>query len=274
MAKNQARNYSQLTLKKLYALSGNNCAFPGCPVVFLNWENDTNYSNICHIEDANPDTHKADRYNPNMSDKQRAHYKNLILLCPNHHIETNDPKVYNVKSLKDMKREHESKILQLLSGQNLIAKNPSLLNMVVNKLGNNLFTTEELIDPENAPDPENKIEYNNVVRYKPVMEEYKVYHGKLNKIYEEIEKQGSTKKEFVLRNINSIYLKEKGKFNSFEEIKQNADNIIENVENELWELVVNNEGVEKLPIEAIKISILIVLVDAFMRCDILEEPPK
>ncbi len=89
MAKNQSRNYLTLTIKRLYALSGNRCAFPGCERTFVNWEDDTNFSNICHIEDANPNTHKAGRFNPNMSDKERADYKNLILLCPNHHIKTN-----------------------------------------------------------------------------------------------------------------------------------------------------------------------------------------
>jgi hypothetical protein len=91
MANNQSRNYSITTIKRLYTFSGNRCAFPECDVKFLNWEDDTNFSNICHIEDANPNTHKADRYNPNMSYKERADYKNLILLCPNHHIDVLAP---------------------------------------------------------------------------------------------------------------------------------------------------------------------------------------
>lgn len=43
------RNYSDLTIKRLYAVSDNRCAFPGCPVVFTNPTNITNFSNICHI---------------------------------------------------------------------------------------------------------------------------------------------------------------------------------------------------------------------------------
>ena len=92
---------------------------------------------------------------------------------------------------------------------------------------------------------------------------------------EEIEKQGSTKKEFVLQNIKSIYLKEKGKYENIEGIRANADIIIENVENQLWKIIENSSNpVLDLPIEAIKIGLLIILVDAFMRCNILEEPPK
>ena len=40
--------------------------------------------------------------------------------------------------------------------------------------------------------------------FKPIIKEYAVYHGKINKLYEEIEKQVSTKKEFVLQKIKSI----------------------------------------------------------------------
>ncbi|SFJ03568.1 hypothetical protein SAMN05421638_1953 [Kaistella treverensis] len=275
MADKKARQYSILTIKKLYALSGNKCAFPNCDVVFLNWEDDINFSNICHIEDANQSTQKADRYNSKLTGKERADYNNLLLLCPNHHIETNNPDKYTVDVLREMKRNHEEDILRKLSGQNLITKNPSALNIVIGSLGSSIFDSTAVNDPSSAPDPEEKILYNNVVRYKSIIEEYKVYQGRLNKVYEEIEKQGSTKKEYVLLNIKTAYLNEKKKYSSIEEIRANADNIIENVETKLWDLIENSSNANThLPIEAIQISLYVVLVDAFMRCSILEEPPK
>ncbi|MEC5395758.1 ABC-three component system protein [Bergeyella sp. RCAD1439] len=275
MADKKARQYSVLTIKKLYALSGNRCAFPNCDVMFLNWEDDTNFSNICHIEDANQNTHKADRYNPNMTSKERADYNNLLLLCPNHHIETNNPEKYTVNVLREMKRNHEEDVLQKLSGQNLITKNPSALNIVIGSLGSSIFNGANVNDPLSAPDPEEKILYNNVIRYKAIIEEYRVYQGRLNKVYEEIEKQGSTRKEFVLHNIKSAYLLEKGKYNNIDQIRANADNIIENVQAKLWEIIESSSNKNTdLPIEAIQISLYVILVDAFMRCSILEEPPK
>ena len=154
-------------------------------------------------------------------------------------------------------------------------KNPSALNVIVGFVGNRIFGDAIKEEPTNAPDTEDKILYNNVILFKPVIEEYAVYQGKLNKLYEEIEKQGSTKKEFVLQNIKAIYLKEKGKYENIEGIRANADIIIENVENQLWKIIENSSNpVLDLPIEAIKIGLLIILVDAFMRCNILEEPPK
>jgi|GEM_PF-500621 len=275
MAKSSARNYSQLTIKRLYGLSRNNCAFPGCPVELLSSEDETNFSNICHIEDANPSLHKSDRYNPDMTDDQRRDFKNLLLLCPNHHIETNDIEKYTVKVLRDMKRNHESQTKQKLTGKDLISKHPSALNTVINHIGTNFFDDSLTDEPLTAPNPETKIQFNQVIQYRPIIEEYSAYQGRLSKIYDEIERIGSAKKELVLRNIKKLYLKEKGKYNSFDEIKENADSIFSNVESDLWELIDSSDNTNNnLPIEAIEISLLVIIVDAFMRCNILEEPPR
>jgi hypothetical protein len=273
MAKLESRNYSILTLKRLYALSGNRCAFPGCDRFFVNWNDDTNFSNICHIEDANPNTHKADRYNPYMSDKQRADYTNLLLLCPNHHIETNDPVKYSVKFLKEMKRKHEERVESSLRGENIISKYPSVLSKLINLIGSSLLDGQFEGVITKAPIPDEKIRFNNIIRHKPTIEEYGVYQGKLNVLYEEIEKQGSLKKTFLLQNFKSFYLKEKGNYTDIESIRKNADLIFDNIENEIWKVLESSSNLSSdLPIESIKMGIQIVMVDAFMRCKILEEP--
>ncbi|MCB9234177.1 MAG: hypothetical protein H6581_21150 [Bacteroidia bacterium] len=271
--KSSPRAYSHKTLKKLYGLSGNRCAFPGCNRTFLHWENDNNFSNICHIEDANQSPNTKDRYNPNMTDKERADYENLILLCQVHHEETNDPDKYGVDTLKEMKRAHEKKILQILSGTNLLGNNPSALITVINELGGNLI---EGSGPENilvVANPEEKIRHNNIIEYQPIINEFKVYQGKLNKIYEEIEGQASTRKEVLLRNIRTIYLREAGKFREAGGVVKNADKIIENIERELLKRIDENPRLDQnLPIEAIEMAILVIIVDAFLRCEIFEKP--
>jgi hypothetical protein len=89
-----SRSYSQRTLKLLFALSGNQCAFPSCKEKIVD---DFNVlGEICHIEDANPGC----RYNPNQTDEERDSFKNLILLCRNHHVITNDKISYPVEVLK------------------------------------------------------------------------------------------------------------------------------------------------------------------------------
>lgn len=272
MAKSRARDISEKTIKRLYALSGNQCAFPSCNITLLSSDSEINYSNICHIEAAEPG---GQRYNIKSNDDYRRSYGNLLLLCANHHLGTNDEAKFPEAILQAMKKNHEVEVLKLISGNNILVKNPSALNVIIGYVGKQIFSDTITTEPTNAPNTEEKILYNNVIIFKPIIEEYAIYQGKLNKLYEEIEKQGSSKKEFVLQNIKTIYLKEKGKFRDIDEIRIHADQIIENVENELWKIIENSSNPNlDLPIEAIKISLLIVMVDAFMRCNILEEPPK
>jgi hypothetical protein len=275
MAKDKARQYKPTTIRRLDKLSGNQCAEPSCLKNLIAEDGQSIISKICHIEAASKN---GPRWNTNMTDDERRDFSNLILLCDEHHtiIDNKDNELkFPVLLLKKWKTEHEAKILKLISGSGVLVKNPSALNIIIGYIGSKIFENTITPEPINAPDTEDKILYNNITLFKPFIEEYAVYQGKLNKLYEEIEKQGSTKKEFVLRNIKNIYLKEKGKYKNIVEIRKNADTIIENVENELWRIIENSSNpILDLPIEAIQSSLLIIMVDAFMRCNILEEPPK
>lgn len=158
-----------------------------------------------------------------------------------------------------------------------IQKYPSLLAQIINKLGERLSTDshDENNEFENF-DIKEKIEYNNIVRYREILEENKVFQGKLNSIYKEIESNGSPKKFIILRNIRNLYLKIKGtyKVDGIDEIniiRQNADNIIDKIQKELIEEIKQSSDIKE-SIEVIKLGIDIIIVDAFMRCNILEEP--
>ena len=275
MDKNKARQYKPSTIRRLDTLSGNECAEPNCSKKLIAEDGQSIISKICHIEAASKD---GPRWNENMTDDERRDFSNLLLLCDEHHTiidnKDNEDK-YPVLLLKKWKIDHEAKIRQLFSDKNILSRNPSALNIIIGFIGNKIFDVFNSSEPLNAPNTEDEIQFNNIIRFKPIIEEYAVYQGKLNKLYEEIEKQGSTKKEFVLQNIKNIYLKEKGKYKDINEIRENADNIIENIQNELWQIIekTNNPN-SNLPYEAVEISMLVILVDAFMRCNILEEPPK
>lgn len=258
------RNYSDLTIKRLYALSDNRCAFPGCPVVFTSPINESNFSNICHIEDAE----EGCRFNPNMTDKQRASFENLILLCPNHHIETNNTEKYTVDSLREMKQRHES--LSISKG---LTRNPSMLKNAINAISN--LSLEDIIESEelNVYNPKLKLNYNSVKTNYSLIQDYKVYQGKINSLYDELERQGSIKKEKLLSNVNQIYAKIKGGYvldseNPLEIIRLNADNILDDVFDELYGQLENSNIYD----EDIIIGVRLILVDAFIRCKILEEP--
>jgi len=261
-----ARNYTTPTIKKLYGLSGNICAFPGCLNILVNTKNAKD-SNICHIEGANEG---SERYNSLMTDKQRADYSNLILLCIQHHDETNDVEKYTVDILQKMKQDHESVYLN-----QRIKSNPSMLKNTINAISN--IDLGELKESESLTiiDPQNKINYNSIKRNIALIQEYKVYSAKVNSLYDELESQGSIKKEKLLSVIKDTYLRIKGKYilnsdNAIELIRQNSDNIIDDVYDELYSKMESYNLFD----EDLILGIRLIMVDAFIRCKILEEPPK
>ena len=272
--KTERKNPTDKVIRQLYAKSGNQCAFPGCKETLFD-EGGTNLSNICHIEAAEKG---GQRYNENSTEDERRSYDNLILLCLKHHKIIDDNAVlYPVEKLKEMKRKHEIAIAKKISEQNVLSKYPSALNLVINSLGKHFINDPEPDEVWNAPSPEEKIKYNHLKDYQYVIKEHSVYQGKLNKIYDEIEKQGSVKKEVVLKNIRLLYLKEKGKYDgNLEAIRANADSIFERIQRKLWDQANEemNEIDEKVFSEAIDTAITIILTDAFMRCEILEEPTR
>lgn len=98
-------NPTKTTLRDLYLKSGNQCAFPGCKRTILN-DKGILVGQVCHIEAAMPG---GERYNPNQGNEERRAFSNLMLLCYDHHRETNDVKAFTVKRLKKMKKDHEKK---------------------------------------------------------------------------------------------------------------------------------------------------------------------
>lgn len=92
------------TLRRLYTLSGNQCAFPGCCHPMFN--NEGNFvGQICHIEAAMPG---GERFNSNMTNEQRRAFDNLMLMCYDHHIETNKVDLYPVYKMQQIKQQHEN----------------------------------------------------------------------------------------------------------------------------------------------------------------------
>ena len=95
---------SEREVKKLFALSGNQCAFPDCLTAIVQ-PSGTVTGKICHIRARSPE---GPRYDPAQTDKERHDFANLILLCSVHHdIVDNEPKRFTVEVLQEMKEVHE-----------------------------------------------------------------------------------------------------------------------------------------------------------------------
>lgn len=273
--KDKARQYKRSTIRRLDTLSGNECAHPDCTKKLIAEDGISIISKICHIAAASKE---GPRFDEDMTDDERRGFDNLILLCDEHHViidnKENEAK-YPSPLLQEWKSSHEKKILELISSKNLLSRHPLALNKVINIIGSKMDEVLDLPETENAPNIATKILFNNVKRYESIIREFAPYQVKLNKIYEIIEKEGSTKKELVLHNIKRIYLRVKSEYKDIEEIRNNADIILDKVIETIWDNVDNAPNkLDGFDQETIDFSLMIVIVDAFMRCNILEEPPK
>lgn len=254
------RNYTPLTLKRLYGKSGNCCAYPKCPAELIYEKG--NLSDICHIEAINED---GPRYNnaPDITDKDRNAEPNLILLCKNHHhiIDQKDEDggwQYTTEQLKAMKREHEERFSEARQ-QLFSTKRQSLLAHIVRILS---FSRHDAIPKTSTIsfEIEAKLAFNEVDRYYGVIEKFAPYSPLLDQLYDELE---SVQFEDVLSSLNTLYLLSKRR-------NQSADDTLETVQQALIEKLSEEAVLEYT--EELEICSLIVIVDGFMRCKILEEP--
>lgn len=99
------------TLNLLFALSGNQCAFPECTNKLFNHKNKL-IANVCHIESA---LEGGERFNPNGNNEQRRQFDNLLALCLEHHVETNDEQLFKTEDLRTMKATHEQRFKGIFS---------------------------------------------------------------------------------------------------------------------------------------------------------------
>ncbi len=149
-----------------------------------------------------------------------------------------------------------------------------MLLLVVNALASLDFCDVEPKVITVAFSPADKIRYNELKGTVPLIEEYKVYHAKINALYDELDAAGSIRKARVLDAVRAVYLKVKGQHvlgnseRELEIVRQNSDTIFNEVFEELYKSI---EGTSEWK-EDVEYGLRIILVDAFIRCKIMEEP--
>lgn len=119
-----ALEIKESTARKLFSVSGNQCAKPECQKTLVPNET-TNFGELCHIKGENPG---SKRYDKEMSGEERRDYSNIIILCSNCHILIDsDDITYPEKLLKKWKKEHE------LSDKNPFELSDSLLKQLLER---------------------------------------------------------------------------------------------------------------------------------------------
>lgn len=171
----------------------------------------------------------------------------------------------NYAALRDINIYQESKTIS------------SNFSHIINILGSQLVDDEsaQLSEP---PDIEEKILHNNVIYYRDIIGEYGIFVGKLTAIYNEFDTQGTNKTNNTLSNIKLQYIKVKAELRvkypskkPIELIRENADFIFQEVEKKLLTEIKSSSNITE-SYDAINVSLQVIMIDAFFRCKILENP--
>ncbi len=102
------RDYTRATVMMLAHLSGGMCYRPGCPeIVLRNVDGEAHLIvEIAHIHAAH---RGGPRYIERMTDDQRRHISNLLLLCdPDHDLVDKDEQTYTATTLRRWKTQREA----------------------------------------------------------------------------------------------------------------------------------------------------------------------
>jgi hypothetical protein len=132
----EARKYSAGTRAALFALGKGTCYFQGCKkTVVEEVEGQQQIAVvIAHIKGANEG---SARYDPGMTDEERAAFNNLVLMCTPHHklIDGPNREKYPAELLHEWKKGHEPGISSA-AGEGITADNlESLLENFLAKIG-------------------------------------------------------------------------------------------------------------------------------------------
>ena len=124
------RDYGSATEKALFALASGTCYYPGCTarvIVFVEGR-PANNMHMAHIRGAKPG---SARFDASMTDPERAHFDNLLLLCKPHHdlIDSIAPTEYPEELLLGWKRDHlgDSALLAASAGLTAASLEQALL---------------------------------------------------------------------------------------------------------------------------------------------------
>src|SRR5882672_7118637 len=96
------------TVRKLFALSRNRCAFPECETDIVDRTTTTILGEVCHIRAQNEG---GPRFDPGQTSEERHSLANLVLMCGVHHkiIDAEENlSVYSVERLLEIKAQHEA----------------------------------------------------------------------------------------------------------------------------------------------------------------------
>ena len=113
-------------------------------------------------------------------------------------------------------------------------------------------------------DVDKKIDFNHLEGKRRLINDYKLYIGRLNAVYGEFVDNATDYSFIILQTLSDMYSGYLGQFES------NAlfDKIVDNAR----ELALKSKSAKDIPVDRVNVCINVIVVDAFIRCRIFEDP--
>jgi hypothetical protein len=172
----------------------------------------------------------------------------------------NDIRVKDVDEIKEIYEFIRKELVNDDSG----VRRGSNLATIINFLSKEQWDEFDNTILVNSFEIEKKITVNDLKNKSEIIKEYSLYHTKVDQIYSEFDSMGVNKSKSVLSSIRSIYLNCKN--------ENDADTIFSMVIDGVKEKVLGSNNFEQIPIDELELCIDILVVDAFIRCKIFENP--
>jgi hypothetical protein len=99
---------------------------------------------------------------------------------------------------------------------------------------------------------------------KVIIDDYIVHYGRVDRIYSQFDLLGNNKSQSVLSTIRQEYAKSR--------IKLNDGQLFFEVISKVQEKILNSSNYTSIPIDELELCVNILVVDAFIRCKIFENP--
>ena len=126
------------------------------------------------------------------------------------------------------------------------------------------WSTFDQIKIDNDFQIDTKIDHNDLVKSKAIVKEYNIWQNSVSRIYSAFDAEGLNKSLFVLQKIRSFYLEHC--------YKLKGDDLFDAVRNDVKAEIRKHSISGELTKESIDICSDIIVVDAFIRCRIFENP--
>ncbi len=112
---------------------------------------------------------------------------------------------------------------------------------------------------------EDKILFNDLEDAKDIIDEYKIFYHRLDEIYSEFDREGKNKSFSVLQEIRRQYIE-------LNRLNYTPTDIFYEIINCVMEVIIGSSNYIEIPMEELQLCTDILVVDAFIRCKIFNNP--